>query len=79
MGDEAAEDLFILAAETGTENVSVVLSPVDFRERELPHDLALPPWTGELYSSIRERLEQLPTKDEPTTFTVAMAANHSNW
>lgn len=74
MGDEAAEDLFILAAESGTENVSVVLSPVDFRERELPHDLALPPWTAELYSSIRDRLDQLPPKDPPTTSNVAMAA-----
>lgn len=30
MGDEAAEDLFVLAAETGIENVSIILSPVDF-------------------------------------------------
>ena len=30
MGDEAAEDLFVLAAETGVDNVSIILSPVDF-------------------------------------------------
>jgi hypothetical protein len=32
MGDPASEDLFVLAALTGIENVKVILTPVDFPE-----------------------------------------------
>ncbi|MCD6394802.1 MAG: L,D-transpeptidase family protein [Planctomycetes bacterium] len=57
MGDEAAEDLFILAAEMGAENVSVILCPVDFRRNEMPKlSYSLPGWTDDLYERIRERL-----------------------
>ena len=60
MGDEAAEDLFVLAARTGIDNVVVILSPVDFRVRALPPDIpAVPQWTGELYASIKEALMAL--------------------
>lgn len=57
MGDPAAEDLFVLAAETGIQNISVILSPVDFRSRELPaKGHPAPGWTRELYAAIREAL-----------------------
>lgn len=57
MGDEAAEDLFILAAETGIDNISVILTPVDFRTDELPaHMPEVPDWTPELYTSIKQEL-----------------------
>jgi len=57
MGDEAAEELFVLAAETGRDNMSVILSPVDFRVRELPSRMPeLPEWTGELYDAVRQEL-----------------------
>jgi hypothetical protein len=60
MGDPAAEDLFILAAETGLANVSVILSPVDFRVRELPDKRPnLPAWTTELYAMIKQELLNL--------------------
>jgi murein L,D-transpeptidase YafK len=64
MGDAAAEDLFVLAAQTGIKNISVILSPVDFRVRNLPlispgaH--SLPPWTQDLYPQIRTALQNLP-------------------
>ncbi len=59
MGDEAAEDLFILVAETGKENVTIILSPVDFRVRGLPMEMPpLPEWTGELYERVRGELEK---------------------
>jgi murein L,D-transpeptidase YafK len=60
VGDSAAEDLFVLAAETGIKNISVVLTPVDFRVRDLPPNS--PPsagWTPELYSEIRKALAPL--------------------
>ena len=57
MGDEAAEDLFVLAAETGPQNISVILSPVDFRARDLPGEMPpVPGWTAELYGEIRAAL-----------------------
>lgn len=60
MGDEAAEDLFILVAETGVDNVSVILSPVDFRTKEMPEpERQLPEWTGGLYEDIRRELSRL--------------------
>lgn len=60
MGDEVAEELFVLVAETGRENVKVVLSPVDFRKRKLPRGLELPAWTAELYDELRRELARLP-------------------
>jgi murein L,D-transpeptidase YafK len=60
MGDQAAEDLFILAAETGVEHISVILSPVDFRVRQLPADMPpVPPWTDELYGQVKAELDKL--------------------
>lgn len=60
MGDEAAEDLFVLAAETGIENIEAIISPVDFRQRELPKELPqLPVWYDELCKTIKERLNAL--------------------
>jgi murein L,D-transpeptidase YafK len=59
MGDEGAEDLFILAAEVGRENISVILCPVDFRVRELPAvNYSLPEWTNDLYRRLEERLSE---------------------
>lgn len=57
VGDEAAEDLFVLAASAKPENVKVILSPVDFRARTLEKDVA-PGWTKELYSRIRKELRK---------------------
>ncbi|MFA5203139.1 MAG: hypothetical protein WC708_01930 [Lentisphaeria bacterium] len=60
MGDEAAEDLFVLVAETGIDNVSIILAPVDFRTRELPELMpATPPWGSELYDTIKKELWKL--------------------
>ncbi|MDA3925741.1 MAG: hypothetical protein PF904_13665 [Kiritimatiellae bacterium] len=60
MGNSAAEELFILAAETGIEKISVILSPTDFRTRELPAKMPeVPEWTPELYATIREELIKL--------------------
>ncbi|MFP6737130.1 MAG: SRPBCC family protein [Planctomycetota bacterium] len=61
MGDQAAEDLFVLAADCGCSNLKLILTPVDFRRRELPLSCwALPAWTEELYAGIRKELAELP-------------------
>jgi hypothetical protein len=65
MGDEAAEDIFVLTAQTGTNNTSVILSPVDFRTTQMP-DLPypLPLWIDTLYGQIKQELSKLTT-DSP--------------
>jgi len=61
MGDGAAEDLFVLAADAGFDDAVVVLSPVDFRRRRLPPDYRAPtPWVGDLYATVRAALAHLP-------------------
>jgi len=61
MGDEAAEDLFVLAADTGLRNISVVLSPVDFRRgKTVSPNVRLPSWSEQLYSEIKSKLRNLP-------------------
>ena len=66
LGDPAIEELFVLAAQTGLEHISVVLSPVDFRRTNLPREgLALPPWVDELYRPIQAKLRTLPRPEVP--------------
>jgi murein L,D-transpeptidase YafK len=61
MGDAAAEDLFVLAADTGLTNITVILSPVDFRAgKTVPPSDRLPAWTEALYQTIRSNLTALP-------------------
>lgn len=61
MGDEAAEDLFVLAADTGWERAVVMVSPVDFRRNVLPvDDRARPPWVDDLYIRLGASLMDLP-------------------
>ena len=65
MGDPASEEIFILAARTGIENIQLILSPVDFRVRDLPSRLSPGPgWTNELYSAVRLELGKLPRGDK---------------
>jgi murein L,D-transpeptidase YafK len=61
MGDEAAEDLFVLAQRTGLKNIAVILTPVDFRACALPKDFVHdPPWVKGLYEEIRSELSKYP-------------------
>ena len=61
MGDEVAEDLFVLAADCGCGNLRLILSPVDFRKRGLPLSCwALPSWCEDLYAEISKELAGLP-------------------
>ena len=62
MGDEAIEDLFVLAADTEIEHVTVILTPVDFRVRGLPDNIDnLPGWADHLYATVREALVSYPS------------------
>ena len=57
MGDSAIEELFVLAAHTGQDNIKVIIAPSDPRQR--PMDTthpSLPDWTPELYQQISREI-----------------------
>ncbi|MBD0371676.1 MAG: L,D-transpeptidase family protein [Pyrinomonadaceae bacterium] len=60
VGDEAAEDLFVLAADVGLDNIKLILAPVDLRVRDMPQtDTPLPHWADELYRAIKSELAKI--------------------
>jgi hypothetical protein len=61
MGDEVAEDLFVLAADTGLARIAVILAPWDLRREPAPSgDPSLPGWAPRLYADIASALARLP-------------------
>jgi len=60
MGDEAAEDLFIMAALAGVKNIRVILAPYDFRQKAAHPPEGAPSWTSVLYTGIESALRVLP-------------------
>ena len=56
VGDEAAEDLFVLAADAGTESVRVIVVPSDMRVADAVVGADAPAWTGELYAALRREM-----------------------
>jgi murein L,D-transpeptidase YafK len=61
IGDAAIEEVFVLAAGIGHENVEVILSPSELRTGSpSAHAAPVRPWVPGLYESIRSALSQLP-------------------
>jgi hypothetical protein len=58
MGDEAVEELFVLVARVGMENVSVLIAPHDFRQQAPTLPAEQPAWVVELYRHLQRTLEQ---------------------
>ncbi len=66
VGDEAAEELFVLAANVGLPNVKVVIAPTDFRRRGLPPaDDTKPDWLPGLYMEVASAMA--PFKGPPAS------------
>ncbi|MDD5463309.1 MAG: L,D-transpeptidase family protein [Methylococcales bacterium] len=66
MGDDAIEELFVLTAQVGAENVKVVIAPHDPRVYPLKADSEeLPAWTPELYSLISREVKVLSPVAKP--------------
>ena len=60
MGDSAAAELFVLAADVGIEWVEVVLCPADFRvDSDVTVTEPMPAWVRDRYEGLRRRLEKL--------------------
>jgi hypothetical protein len=67
IGDEAAEELFVLTALAGIVNTRVIVSAIDFRRSPPAASTPIdPPWTIELYKHIAESLSRTPI---PATIT----------
>jgi hypothetical protein len=60
MGNEAAEDLFVLAALAAQQPTKVIISPTDFRASEAAFALPDPPWVSALYGGLQEALGEFP-------------------
>ncbi|MDD2348404.1 MAG: hypothetical protein PHG74_04105 [Kiritimatiellae bacterium] len=60
MGDETAEDLFVMAALTGPANVEVILSPCDLRVKQFLPPANAPVWTARLYQALETKMKALP-------------------
>lgn len=56
MGNEAIEDLFVLAHDTGLSRVTVIIAPWDLRSTPPPKFAR--PWTDELYALLVRRLKR---------------------
>lgn len=66
MGDAAIEELFVLAAQVGAENVKVVIAPRDPRIYPLGTGaLGLPEWTPALYALISREIKALSPAAKP--------------
>ncbi|MCB9720021.1 MAG: L,D-transpeptidase family protein [Candidatus Omnitrophica bacterium] len=55
MGDEAIEELFVLAARTGRENIRVIIAPRDPRNDQLLPPPVAPRWVADLYRRIENQ------------------------
>lgn len=63
VGDAAAEDLFVIAADAGLGQVSVVIVPRDFRRTEEHASTpGQPAWVQELYADLDLKLRSLPNQ-----------------
>jgi hypothetical protein len=68
MGDEAAEELFVLATKTGEKNVCILLCPYDLRLQKTAspetatasHPSPVPAWTSGLYQDLSKALTVYP-------------------
>jgi hypothetical protein len=62
LGDEAIEELFVLASEVGVARLRVLIAPIDFRARDLRPDerRAELPWLDGLYADLRRDLARYP-------------------
>lgn len=59
VGDRAIEELFLVAAKTGTNNIKVIIAPKDIRDSTIMPQIPLAPqWLPELYENIGQELSK---------------------
>lgn len=62
IGDEAVEELFVLAAQTGLQNIRLIIAPRDFRAGAPSTERApdQPEWLPKLYAEVAGAMAELP-------------------
>jgi len=79
MGDEAAEELFVLAAQAGLDNVKLIIAPADLRNGKLPPaEPGQPEWLPKLYMQIAADLSEFPTppaQPQPSGFGASLLSS----
>lgn len=63
MGDSAAEELFVLAAEAGVKNIQVLLCPYDFRKRQPVAPSGAPDWINGIYAELEAAIRGYRAND----------------
>lgn len=59
IGDQAAEELFVLAANIGLRNIKLIIAPTDFRGNELPVvEPSQPDWLPNLYMEVASAMAE---------------------
>lgn len=67
MGDEAVEELFVLAAQTGLANIKLVIAPTDFRQNGMPSLKAgQPEWLPKLYADVASNMAEFKPPPSPS-------------
>ena len=78
VGDEAAEELFVLAAKVGLPNVKLVIAPADFRRDGLPPAKPGEPiWLPKLYAEVASAMAgtKAPPAPSPSTALLSFFGN----
>jgi hypothetical protein len=64
LGDPAVEELFVLAALVGLDNIQLIIAPLDFRHANPPAMAGSAPlWAGELHERLRRAIEIFPLSE----------------
>ena len=59
IGDQAAEELFVLAARTGLQNIKLIIAPTDFRRNGIPAATGEQPnWLPGLYTEVASAMSE---------------------
>ena len=79
VGDEAAEELFWLAAEIGQRNIQVIIAPTDFRRRGIPAiEAGAPQWLPKLYTEVAAAMTEYPTPPPQKTTPIGLLSFFGN-
>jgi len=70
MGDEAAEELFDLAAEIGLANIQLIIAPTDFRKKPLEPAPKTPQWVPALYTQVAGAMSEFKAPQQPGLLTL---------
>jgi hypothetical protein len=79
VGDEAAEEIFWLAAEIGQRNLRLIIAPTDFRRRGVPAiEAGAPQWLPKLYTEVAAAMAEYPTPPPQKSVPISLLSFFGN-